>query len=347
MKTLCSPSVVSKILLLMLVGVLAGCVDVTYNIENPTTPPPQTNQFEVVRDTFDGYLSTVTATLTTTGNLFDSLNDGDTSNDPFVISVRSVEDYAKGHIPGAINIPWRTIADPTSLAKIPQDKQVVCYCYTGHTSAVATGVLNALGYNTLNMKFGFVDWTKDPVARATTPFSEETDAHDFALETTANTPPANQSLPTIDNTNSQDPDEIIRAAAEAYLDGNLAPVISAQALHDNLNDGDTSNDPFIISIRTASDYSKGHIPGAVNISSKEVLTEAKLKMIPPEADVVVYCYTGHTSGIVATALNMLGYKAMNLKYGTFSWTSDPDARNSTPWSEVTSNDFPFNTGPNP
>ena len=49
---------------------------------------------------------------------------------------------------------------------------------------------------------------------------------------------------------AQDPSgdvAVIQAAADAYLSSDIAPVISADALFENLNDGDTSNDPFIVS----------------------------------------------------------------------------------------------------
>ncbi|MBU1749343.1 MAG: hypothetical protein KKA73_16785, partial [Chloroflexi bacterium] len=51
-------------------------------------------------------------------------------------------------------------------------------------------------------------------------------------------------------------------AALAYFSGG-AKTISAADLYENLNDGDAENDPYIISLRSAEDYAKGHIPGAV------------------------------------------------------------------------------------
>ena len=68
--------------------------------------------------------------------------DGDTGNDPVVVSVRGASHYGIGHIPGAINIPWRAIAKEENLQKLPTDRQIVVYCYTGHTGAVATTALN-------------------------------------------------------------------------------------------------------------------------------------------------------------------------------------------------------------
>ena len=88
----------------------------------------------------DGWAPTISADA-----LFENLNDGDTSNDPVVVSVRAADDYALGHIAGAINIPWNQIANPENLAKLPTDKPIVVYCYTGHTGQVAATVLKHAG----------------------------------------------------------------------------------------------------------------------------------------------------------------------------------------------------------
>ncbi len=49
-----------------------------------------------------------------------------------------------------------------------------------------------------------------------------------------------------------------------------APVMKAVDLYNNLNDGNTANDPFILSIRGSSDYTAGHIAGAVNIGFRDI-----------------------------------------------------------------------------
>jgi rhodanese-related sulfurtransferase len=99
--------------------------------------------------------------------LFDNLNDGDDSNDPFILSVRSPEHYALGHVAGAYNIPWKEIANPESLAMLPTDQQIVAYCYTGHTGQVAATSLALLGYDVTNLKFGMMGWTDDDEVLAT------------------------------------------------------------------------------------------------------------------------------------------------------------------------------------
>lgn len=95
--------------------------------------------------------------------------------------MRSATHYAIGHIPGAVNIPWREIAKEENLQKLPTDRQIVVYCYTGHTGAVATTALNLLGYDAVNLKFGIGAWTKDANVRVAAPFSEATSS-DFPVE---------------------------------------------------------------------------------------------------------------------------------------------------------------------
>mgnify|MGYP001035784640 CR=1 FL=1 len=76
-----------------------------------------------------------------------------------IISVRKPEDYAKGHVDGAINILWTDIAD--DLDKVDPSKKIIVYCYTGHTGGEATMFLNLMGYDAYNMKFGMSGWTND------------------------------------------------------------------------------------------------------------------------------------------------------------------------------------------
>ncbi len=60
----------------------------------------------------------------------------------------------------------------------------------------------------------------------------------------------------------------------------------------------------LIDVRKASEFKKGHLPGAVNIPLK------KIKKISLEKDVplFVYCYRGRRSGKAVKALEKLGYE---------------------------------------
>jgi rhodanese-related sulfurtransferase len=117
----------------------------------------------------------------------------------------------------------------------------------------------------------------------------------------------------------------IQGAAYDYFSGGTQN-IAANALYDNLNDGDTSNDPYIISVRSQEDYEKGHIPGANWVDSKAFFAEENLAELPTDQEIVVYCYTGQTASQIVSVLNMMGYDAYNLVFGMQAWTMDDDVR---------------------
>jgi rhodanese-related sulfurtransferase len=74
-----------------------------------------------------------------------------------VVDVRRAEDYAKGHIPGAINLPKEEWASPHGLSK---EKANVVYCYsqTCHLAAAAALEWAAQGYPVKEMEGGFRTW---------------------------------------------------------------------------------------------------------------------------------------------------------------------------------------------
>ena len=114
---------------------------------------------DVIREAADDYLSSDKAPNISAEELYEILYDDNPDNDPFILSVRSPEYYENGHIPGAINIPWREVAKQENLARLPEDRQIVVYCYTGHTASQITALLNILGYDATNLKFGMTSWT--------------------------------------------------------------------------------------------------------------------------------------------------------------------------------------------
>ena len=81
----------------------------------------------------------------------------DRQEDVVVVDVRFPSDFAKSHIPGAINLPkgkWH------AAAGLSKDKLNVLYCYnqTCHLAAEAALELVALGYPVVEMEGGFAAW---------------------------------------------------------------------------------------------------------------------------------------------------------------------------------------------
>jgi len=71
-----------------------------------------------------------------------------------LIDLRRPEDYQRGHIPGAINIFWLDMLREDNVRRLPADKEILVYCYVGHTSSQVMVLLNLLGFRVKSLKFG-------------------------------------------------------------------------------------------------------------------------------------------------------------------------------------------------
>lgn len=75
---------------------------------------------------------------------------------PFLLDVRTPEEFQEGHISGAVLIPLNELMN--RLERVPKDKLVVCVCASGSRSSVATRQLEKSGYQVKNMRGGMARW---------------------------------------------------------------------------------------------------------------------------------------------------------------------------------------------
>ncbi len=74
-----------------------------------------------------------------------------------VIDARDADQFAKDHIPNAINIEWRRVL--AERARIPKNQPVLVYCNTGSLSAQAGFALRVAGYDNVSiLQGGFTEW---------------------------------------------------------------------------------------------------------------------------------------------------------------------------------------------
>lgn len=225
----------------------------------------------------------------------DALKEAKTAG-ALVIDVRDPSEYAAGHIPGAVNIPYRTLA--SNLDKIPADKTVAVYCASNYRAGIATAALQMLGYtNVRNFSLTFKGWqtAKEPVST------------DPVAATAAGPSKA---------------DPALVAAVDAWLKAvpeNNYGIGTAAALKDAQATGLT-----VVDVREPTEYAAGHIPGALNVPIRD-LGKDTVKL-PRDKALAVYCSTNHRAGMSLLALRMMGYadvRGFTLNYA--GWTAAGEA----------------------
>ena len=70
-----------------------------------------------------------------------------------IVDLRSAADYAKGHIEGAINIPFGK-GMQVNFSKLPKDKTLILQCYSGQTASQTMAALEVMGYESYNLSGG-------------------------------------------------------------------------------------------------------------------------------------------------------------------------------------------------
>ena len=73
---------------------------------------------------------------------------------PYILDVRTVEEYNLSHIDGAINIPLDELRE--NLEKLDKSKEIIVHCHSGLRSYLACRILKQKGYNVKNLIGGYI-----------------------------------------------------------------------------------------------------------------------------------------------------------------------------------------------
>lgn len=269
--------------------------------EKPVVEAPKVEEMPAeetaVADAVDAYFSNMGADLYKVDEveLVEKVKAGE---DMYIMDIRTKEDYDKGHLKNAVNVPWGP-AIAENLDNLPADKQIYLYCYTGQTAGQTTALLNMAGYNVKSANFG---WN---LGLSQVPGIEEVTSME-ATEIVASTPA---------DTNPE-----VRQAITDYYNG-LADVKGSTYANYKISEDDAKalldakdDSIMFLSVRKAEDYAKGHIEGAENIPFGNGMQES-FGTLPMDKKIIVYCYTGQTAGQAVAGLRMLGYDAVSLNSG--------------------------------
>ena len=207
----------------------------------------------------------------------------------FLVDVREVSEFAEGAIPGAINVPIRTLVQ--NLDQIPSDKPVIVYCASGHRASMANALLHLAGLDNVRVFMaGYGAWEE----------AHESAAGDVPAEVAA----------------ALDSNLDVVAAADAMLSA-IPEGFYSVGNADKFADMMEASSPFVIDVREESEYAEGHVPGAVNIPLRTLA--ANLDKIPTDQPVVIYCGSGHRAGLALASLLMLGFD--NVKSFPGGWAA--------------------------
>jgi phage shock protein E len=67
-------------------------------------------------------------------------------NGALLVDVRTAEEFATGHLPGAINIPHGEIVQGLAALDVAPSADIVLYCRSGNRSGMATASLTSAGF---------------------------------------------------------------------------------------------------------------------------------------------------------------------------------------------------------
>lgn len=92
--------------------------------------------------------------MTLFGNINQGLEQFRSTPGAMLIDVREAEEFAAGHIPGAVNVPLSTMSD----IELPMDAPLFLYCLRGSRSVSAAVILKRRGYSRVKSIGGIDDY---------------------------------------------------------------------------------------------------------------------------------------------------------------------------------------------
>jgi len=75
------------------------------------------------------------------------------ADQPFLLDVRTAQEFASGHIPGAVNIPVDDLR--SRLGELPREQKIAAYCQVGQRGYLATRILLQSGFTAVNLGGGY------------------------------------------------------------------------------------------------------------------------------------------------------------------------------------------------
>jgi rhodanese-related sulfurtransferase len=271
-------------------------------------PAPAEDPSKVIKGAVETYFNAIGSTVKNSYKIAekDLKDELDKTPDKYVIlDIRRADAYAQGHIKGAINVPYGPdiAKNLDKIRAIAKDKTVVVACYTGQTAGQTDSLLNVAGIQTVSLNSGMG-------GSGTAGFENRGWlGMKYPVVTEATSMP---SAPAVESKT-----KAIDAAVQKFFNEMPADSykIDLPAMKDAL--AKEADKYYIVDVRKAEDFAKGHIKGAINVPYGPDVAKNldSIKEKGKGKTVVVYCYTGQTAGQVDSLLNIYGITTKSLNFG--------------------------------
>lgn len=214
---------------------------------------------------------------------------------PFILDVRQPDELDEaGYIEGAVNVPLRELAQHLDL--LPTDQRIVVYCGSGHRSALGMTALQLLGYEAQSMTGGINAWNTAGYPLVDAPQAE----------------PEVFGAPSIDPLLVEAIDETLMGLPEGW------GTVKVDALSVELLEAEP---PILLDGRRADEYVNGWIEGATNVPLEQ-LVALKDQWPAKDANIVVYCGSGHRSAMQFFLMRFMGFTSVrSMTGGVNAWTT--------------------------
>ncbi|MEI8114631.1 MAG: rhodanese-like domain-containing protein, partial [Bacteroidia bacterium] len=259
-------------------------------------------------------------------------------NSLLIIDVRTVEEFAGGAYPDAINIPLDNLMDNLDVIGKNAAREMVVYCASGGRSAYAQRMLAQAGYTNVKNGGGLSSMmaNRNTQASGAKPSNEPIiidvrSPQEFAggAYPGAINIPLDDLMQNLDVIGKNAAREVVVYCASGGRSA-YAQRMLMQAGYTNVKNGGglssmmanrntqasgakPSNEPIIIDVRTPQEFAGGAYPGAVNIPLDDLMEHLDVIGKNAARDIVVYCASGGRSAYAQRMLMQTGYT--NVKNG--------------------------------
>ena len=115
---------------------------------------------------------------------------------------------------------------------------------------------------------------------------------------------------------AKDPINMLGFVASEVLRGGH-PQITVEELDSLIAETDPASKPFVVDVRTATEFTAGHLPEAINVPVDEL--RSRLNELPRDRRLVAYCQVGQRGYLALRILRQTGFDAVNLSGGYKTW----------------------------